>query len=37
MNRAMKGGHAEVVKYLLSQGAKVNTYLCKVHTVEILY
>ena len=31
LNRAMKGGHAEVVKFLLSQGAKVSAYL-GIHT-----
>ena len=30
LNRAMSGGHTEVVQYLLSQGAKVNT--CYIHT-----
>ena len=26
LNRAMKGGHAQVVKFLLSQGTKVSSY-----------
>ena len=30
LTRAMRGGHTEVVQYLLSQGAKVNT--CNIHT-----
>lgn len=26
LNRALRGGHTEVVQYLVSQGAKVSTY-----------
>ena len=29
LNKAMKGGHTEVVQYLLSQSAKVST--CNIH------
>ena len=32
LNRAMKGGNAEVVKFLLSQGAKVSAYL-SIHII----
>ena len=30
LNRAMSGGHMEVVHYLLSKGAKVN--VCNIYT-----
>ena len=30
LNKAMRGGHTEVVQYLLSQGAEVST--CNIHT-----
>ena len=35
LNKAMKGGHAEVVKFLWSQGTKVSAYLGKYNSVML--
>ena len=35
LNRAMKGGHAEVVKFLLSQGAKVSACLGTYNSIML--